>query len=151
MEPTNNSGAIQALVVAIYEVGCLVSRSFYASPRSFTDFEKMGALGMIGYGDKLGRRRSILVGALIMCVGAVIQTTSFGLAQMIVGRIVTGFGNGMNTSAIRTLCQLSYGLVRSLTFLQLSGNLRWHRQRYVDFLSSLKGKILPNLRSQAFN
>lgn len=25
MEPTNKSGAIQALVVAIYEVGCLVS------------------------------------------------------------------------------------------------------------------------------
>lgn len=27
-----------------------------------------------------------------MCVGAVIQTTSFGLAQLIVGRIVTGIG-----------------------------------------------------------
>jgi hypothetical protein len=26
MEPTNKSGAIQALVVAIYEVGCLVCR-----------------------------------------------------------------------------------------------------------------------------
>lgn len=75
MEPTNKSGAIQALVVAIYEIGCL-----------------MGAIGIIMYGDTLGRRRSILTGALIMCVGAVIQTTSFGLAQLIVGRIVTGIG-----------------------------------------------------------
>ncbi|KAL9526809.1 Sugar transporter [Sphaerulina musiva] len=83
MEPTNKSGAIQALVVAIYEIGCL-----------------MGAIGIIMYGDTLGRRRSILTGALIMCVGAVIQTTSFGLAQLIVGRIVTGIGNGMNTSTI---------------------------------------------------
>lgn len=58
---------------------------------------------MIGYGDKLGRRRSILVGALIMCVGAVIQTSSFSLAQLIVGRIVTGFGNGTNISAIRMI------------------------------------------------
>lgn len=52
----------------------------------------MGAIGIIMYGDTLGRRRSILTGALIMCVGAVIQTTSFGLAQLIVGRIVTGIG-----------------------------------------------------------
>ena len=75
MEPENKSGAIQALVVAIYEIGCLI-----------------GAIGIIMFGDKLGRRRSILTGALIMCVGAVIQTTSFGMAQLIVGRIVTGIG-----------------------------------------------------------
>ncbi|KAI5364563.1 Putative major facilitator, sugar transporter, major facilitator superfamily [Septoria linicola] len=83
MEPENKSGAIQALVVAIYEIGCLI-----------------GAIGTILFGDKLGRRRSILTGAGIMCIGAVIQTSSFGMAQLIVGRIVTGIGNGMNTSTI---------------------------------------------------
>ena len=35
-----------------------------------------------------------------MLIGAAIQTASFGLAQLIVGRIVTGIGNGMNTSSI---------------------------------------------------
>jgi MFS family permease len=35
-----------------------------------------------------------------MLVGATIQTASFGLAQLIVGRIVTSVGNGMNTSTI---------------------------------------------------
>ena len=35
-----------------------------------------------------------------MIIGAIIQTTSFGLAQLMVGRIVTGIGNGMNTSTI---------------------------------------------------
>jgi MFS family permease len=35
-----------------------------------------------------------------MLVSATIQTASFGLAQLIVGRIVTGVGNGMNTSTI---------------------------------------------------
>lgn len=83
MEPMNKSGAIQALVVAIYEIGCLI-----------------GSLFFVAYGDKLGRRRAVLIGTLIMLVGAAIQTSSFSLAQLIVGRIVTGAGNGMNTSSI---------------------------------------------------
>lgn len=83
MAPENKSGAIQALVVAIYEIGCLI-----------------GALGIVSFGDKLGRRRAVLIGATIMLIGAAIQTASFGLAQLIVGRIVTGVGNGMNTSSI---------------------------------------------------
>lgn len=33
-----------------------------------------------------------------MAVGAALQTTSYSLAQMIVGRIVAGVGNGLNTS-----------------------------------------------------
>lgn len=85
MAPKNKSGAIQALVVAIYEIGCLI-----------------GALGIVSFGDKIGRRRAVLIGASIMLVGTAIQTSSFGpsLAQLIVGRIVTGVGNGMNTSSI---------------------------------------------------
>ncbi|KAL5393396.1 hypothetical protein DPSP01_000216 [Paraphaeosphaeria sporulosa] len=39
MEPKNKSGAIQALVVAIYEIGCLI-----------------GAGGIIAFGDKIRRR-----------------------------------------------------------------------------------------------
>lgn len=83
MNADNKSGAIQALVVAIYEVGCL-----------------FGACFIIAFGDRLGRRRSVLLGASIMLIGAAIQTASFSLAQLIVGRIVTGVGNGMNTSTI---------------------------------------------------
>lgn len=33
-------------------------------------------------------------------VGAVLQTASYSVAQMIVGRVVAGVGNGMNTIAI---------------------------------------------------
>lgn len=33
-----------------------------------------------------------------MAIGAALQTTSYSLAQMIVGRIVAGIGNGLNTS-----------------------------------------------------
>lgn len=37
---------------------------------------------------------------LIFYLPSSVQTSSFGLAQIIVGRIVTGVGNGMNTSTI---------------------------------------------------
>lgn len=64
-------GSIQALVVAIYEIGCLI-----------------GSFFIIGYGDKLGRRRAVLVGTLIMLVGTAIQASSTTLAQLIVGRYI---------------------------------------------------------------
>ncbi|KAI4738414.1 general substrate transporter [Aureobasidium sp. EXF-12298] len=76
-------GSIQALVVAIYEIGCL-----------------LGSFMIIGFGDKLGRRRAVLVGTVIMLVGTAIQASSTTMAQLIVGRVVTGAGNGMNTSSI---------------------------------------------------
>lgn len=37
-----------------------------------------------------------------MVVGAVLQCTAFELAHLIVGRIVTGIGNGLNTSTVPT-------------------------------------------------
>jgi MFS family permease len=66
-----------------YEIGCLLRSIF-----------------IIGYGDKLGRRRAVLLGSVIMLVGTAIQASSFEIGQLIVGRIVTGAGNGMNTSSI---------------------------------------------------
>lgn len=41
-----------------------------------------------------------MLGCSILIVGATIQTTSYGIPQMIVGRIVTGLGNGINTSTV---------------------------------------------------
>ncbi len=35
-----------------------------------------------------------------MIIGAILQATSFGYAQMIVARIVTGLGNGLNVKTI---------------------------------------------------
>jgi MFS family permease len=62
IELKNKSGSIQALVVAIYEIGCLI-----------------GAGGIVAFSDKLGRRRAVIIGACIMLVSAAIQTASFGL------------------------------------------------------------------------
>lgn len=77
------NATIQGQIVATYDIGCII-----------------GTLVSMFAGDKLGRRRSILIGCCILLVGAVLQTTSYSLAQMIVGRVVAGVGNGMNTIAI---------------------------------------------------
>lgn len=48
----------------------------------------------------------IMLGGFIMIVGVVIQVTSFkghkALVQLVIGRIITGVGNGMNTATIPT-------------------------------------------------
>lgn len=46
----------------------------------------------------LGRKKSILLGTTVMSIGAILQITAYGVPQMIVGRIVAGLGNGMNTA-----------------------------------------------------
>lgn len=86
---TKGDSTMQALVTAVYELGCLV-----------------GAIFALFRGDTLGRRRMIMIGASVMIVGVIIQVTAFPghvpLAQFMVGRIITGIGNGMNTSTIPT-------------------------------------------------
>lgn len=54
-------------------------------------------------GEKLGRRKSILIGIVIMIVGALLQATSYTRAHMILGRIVSGFGMGCINSTVPVL------------------------------------------------
>ncbi|KAI9146810.1 putative hexose carrier protein [Paramyrothecium foliicola] len=77
------SSTIQGQIVATYDIGCI-----------------MGTLLSMFMGDKLGRRRCILWGCFILIVGGIMQAASYSLAPMIVGRVVAGIGNGMNTIAI---------------------------------------------------
>lgn len=86
---TKDNDTWQAFVTAIYEVGCL-----------------FGAILVLVFGDAMGRRRPIIAGGVIMILGVLIQVTAFdghhATAQLIIGRTITGFGNGMNTSTIPT-------------------------------------------------
>jgi MFS family permease len=40
----------------------------------------------------LGRKGTVLLGCLGCIIGTVIQTSTFSVAQLIVGRVITGFG-----------------------------------------------------------
>ena len=66
----------------------------------------MGAVSILLFGDALGRRRAMIIGALIMILGVIIQVSAIKgykqTAQFIIGRVVTGVGNGINTSTIPT-------------------------------------------------
>ncbi|TGO55162.1 hypothetical protein BOTNAR_0251g00020 [Botryotinia narcissicola] len=82
-------GYDQVFVTAIYEIGCL-----------------LGAIFILWYGDSTGRRRAMMLGGVIMIIGVVIQITAIkgsnATAQFIIGRTITGIGNGINTSTIPT-------------------------------------------------
>lgn len=86
---TLNDSVYQGFVTAIYEVGCL-----------------LGAIFVLSFGDNLGRRRAMMTGGFIMILGVIIQISavkgSKATVQFIIGRTITGIGNGMNTSTIPT-------------------------------------------------
>ncbi|KAJ3499350.1 hypothetical protein NLG97_g396 [Lecanicillium saksenae] len=75
----------QGIAVASYNLGCFI-----------------GAIICIFIGNPLGRRRTIMIGCLTMATGALLQSTAFQLPHFIVGRIITGIGNGINTSTVPT-------------------------------------------------
>ncbi|KAE8370158.1 major facilitator superfamily domain-containing protein [Aspergillus caelatus] len=72
---------IISTVTAVYDVGCF-----------------FGAIALMVLGERLGRKKSILWGTIIMSIGAILQIAAYGVPQMIVGRIVAGIGNGINTA-----------------------------------------------------
>ncbi|KAG0148801.1 hypothetical protein CROQUDRAFT_654374 [Cronartium quercuum f. sp. fusiforme G11] len=82
-EQKSYNSTLQGAAIALYEIGCMV-----------------GALSCLYVGDKYGRRKVIFAGAAVMVIGTILQTTSFGLAQLIIGRIVTGYGNGFITATV---------------------------------------------------
>ncbi|CAG8934666.1 unnamed protein product [Penicillium salamii] len=79
----NPDTTLQGHMTATYDLGCFV-----------------GAVATMWYGNRVGSRRNILLGCSILIIGAVLQATSYHAPQMIVGRLVAGVGNGMNTASI---------------------------------------------------
>jgi hypothetical protein len=41
-------------------------------------------------GERFGRKKALIIGVIIMSIGAVLQTSAFSVAQMIVARLITG-------------------------------------------------------------
>lgn len=48
----------------------------------------------------LGRRRSIWFAQVWIIVGAILQTSAFGVPQMLLARFITGIGTGIDTSTV---------------------------------------------------
>ncbi|KAL1652258.1 hypothetical protein SLS58_000385 [Diplodia intermedia] len=74
---------MQGLIVSIYDIGCA-----------------FGSLLSFFFAETYGRRNMIMAGGTTMIIGTIILTSSTTIAQLLVGRIVTGIGNGFNSSNI---------------------------------------------------
>lgn len=51
---------------------------------------------------KIGRKGTIHLGCLLICIGALLQASTYSVGQIIAGRIVTGAGIGNIASAVPT-------------------------------------------------
>ncbi|KAL8770847.1 MAG: hypothetical protein Q9209_003498 [Squamulea sp. 1 TL-2023] len=76
----NPNRNLEGIIAAIYDMGCFV-----------------GAIVAFLTADRWGRKGSIAWGSWIMVVGTILQTSATEKIQMIISRIVTGIGNGINT------------------------------------------------------
>jgi predicted MFS family arabinose efflux permease len=63
----------------------------------------LGALISLALGEQLGRRMCIMIGSAVLVVGTALQTSAYSIPHLIVGRILAGIGNGLNTSTIRKI------------------------------------------------
>ncbi|KAJ5629106.1 general substrate transporter [Penicillium lividum] len=84
LDTVNTSGAVEAensrvegTVIAIFNLGCLFS-----------------ALSCVFIGDILGRKKTFMLGLIITIIGSALQSTSFSLPQLVIGRFITGLGFG---------------------------------------------------------
>ncbi|KAI2732776.1 hypothetical protein CBS147332_1915 [Penicillium roqueforti] len=78
---------IRGAVTSCYEIGCF-----------------FGALFSMFFGESFGRTRVICMGGSVLIIGALITTVCFTghweVGQFVIGRVVSGIGNGMNTATI---------------------------------------------------
>ncbi|KAF2138701.1 uncharacterized protein K452DRAFT_255471 [Aplosporella prunicola CBS 121167] len=79
----SHNSTIQGVTVSTFTLGALV-----------------GALSCSYTGDRFGRRAVIFGAAVLTLIGEVLQTSSFGLPQFIVGRTILGSGIGMLSATV---------------------------------------------------
>jgi MFS family permease len=77
------NATMQGLIVAIFELGAFVT----SYPSSW-------------FMDHIGRRWTIMLGALVFIVGGITQTASSTIVQIMFGRLVAGFGIGFLSTVL---------------------------------------------------
>lgn len=149
IDTVNTEGALRAknstskgAVIASYQIGAL-----------------FGALSCTALGDRLGRRKTIFLGAILTLIGQLLQTAAYGLPQFVVGRVILGFGVGQFSVAVPVwqsectsakhrgqhvvvdgicIC-LGYVLCNWIDFglSKVDGNLQWRIPLAISFFFSL--------------
>lgn len=109
-------------MVAILEVGAFIA-----------------SIGVGRIGDVLGRRKTILYGAIIFVIGGAFQSFATGMPMMLLGRIIAGFGVG----ALSTIVPVYQSEISpphnrgKLACIEFSGNiLGYAASVWVDYFCS---------------
>lgn len=82
----NPTADVQGDITGSYDLGCVA-----------------GSIITYFIGEPLGRRKLILMGGSIMAIGTIFLGSATNLGLLITGRVITGVGNGMNSSTIPML------------------------------------------------
>lgn len=82
-EDKKNKSTLQGFVVATFVLGAFV-----------------GSLSCSYTGDKFGRRNVIFFASVCSLIGEILEASSFGLPQFIVGRVIVGLGVGQLSSIV---------------------------------------------------
>ncbi|KAK6441134.1 hypothetical protein LTR95_002631 [Oleoguttula sp. CCFEE 5521] len=82
----NPNPTMTGLVTAIYDIG-----------------GAFGAVAAFIWGERIGRKKSIIIANFIVIIGAALQTACVNYSVMAVARIVTGVGVGFSTVAVPIL------------------------------------------------
>lgn len=72
---------MQGFVVSVYDLGCFG-----------------GAIATLFVGEKLGRKRMLIIFTIIMAAGIIMQTAAVSMSDLVWGRLIAGIGNGGNTA-----------------------------------------------------
>ncbi|KAE8360434.1 general substrate transporter [Aspergillus caelatus] len=75
MHPKNSW--VTGAIVSMYDVGCFI-----------------GAMSTGSLSDRYGRERMLAIASIVFVIGAVLQAASYTVVQIIIGRIVLGYGVG---------------------------------------------------------
>jgi len=102
----NPDAGMQGNITALYDIGYV-----------------LGSIICYFVGETFGRRTMLITGGAIMIVGLAILASSTTVVQLIIGRVVTGVGNGMNSSTAPVyLSECSPASIRG-AFLTLQGTV----------------------------
>jgi MFS family permease len=71
--PQTRNANVQGIIIALLELGAL-----------------FGSILCMFYGDRFGRRATVFFGMACMVIGGVLQTSAWHIAQLGVGRVISG-------------------------------------------------------------
>lgn len=76
MHPAN--AWVTGAVISLYDIGCFI-----------------GAMSIGFLSDRIGRERTLSIACMVFIVGAIIQSASYDVPTITVGRVILGYGVGV--------------------------------------------------------